>query len=60
MRLYRIEKRGEFWHALGGEPEQTIGTSEDQSTVLLVARRVAARNEGEVHLCDEAGKLETI
>jgi hypothetical protein len=28
--------------------------------VLLVARRVAARNEGEVHVCDEAGKLETI
>ena len=60
MKLYRIVKCGELWDALGGEPEHIIGASDDRSTVLLVARRVAARNEGEVHLCDEAGKLETI
>jgi hypothetical protein len=60
MKLYRIVRHDGLWHVRTGEPEHAIGASDDREHLTQLARKLAARSEGEVHVCDEAGKLEVI
>jgi hypothetical protein len=57
MRLYRIRRRDGFWEVLAGD--MAIAAVEEREELIQLARKVAARNNGELYVCDEAGKLET-
>ena len=56
MKLYRIRRRNGFWEVLVGD--MAIAASEDREELIQLARKVAARHDGELYICDEAGKLE--
>ena len=56
MKLYRIRRRYGVWEVLAGD--MTIAASEDREELIQLARKVAARNDGELYVCDKAGKLE--
>jgi len=60
VKLYRIVRFDGLWQALTGEPEHPIAASDDREGLTQVARKLAARYQGEVHVCDDAGKLEVI
>jgi hypothetical protein len=56
MKLYRIRWRDALWHVFSGE--ESIATSDDRDQLVQVARKVAARNFGELYVCDKRGRLE--
>ena len=58
MKLYRIVLRDGVWQASCGQT--AIGASDDREQLIQLARKVAARNDGELYVCDAAGKLEAI
>ena len=60
MKRYRIVRRDDLWHALGGDPEHSMVASDDRDGLTALARKLAARHAGEVHVYDEAGKLDVI
>jgi hypothetical protein len=60
MKLYRVVKRDGAWLVLGGEPEHSIASSEERDELILLARKVAARNKGELYMYDEKSKLELV
>jgi hypothetical protein len=60
MKLYRIVWSEGVWQAWSGDPEHAIAASDDRECLISVARTLAARHEGEVHVCDGAGRLEII
>ena len=56
MKLYRIRRTHGFWELLAGD--MAIAASEDREELIQLARKVAARHDGELYVCDDAGKLE--
>jgi hypothetical protein len=56
MKLYRIRRLHGFWEVL--VDDMAIAASKDREELIQLARKVAARNNGELYVCDEAGKLE--
>jgi hypothetical protein len=60
MKLYRIVYSEGVWQAWAGEPEHAVAASDDRDQLTQVARQLAARHAGEVHVHDAAGDLEII
>ena len=60
MKLYRIVYSEGVWQAWAGEPEHAVAASDDRDQLMQVARQLAARHAGEVHVHDAAGDLEII
>jgi len=60
MKLYRIVKRDGTWYVVGGEPEHPIASSDERDQLIQLARRVAARHQGELYVYDEKFKLEFV
>lgn len=60
MKLYRVVRREGVWHAVGGDPEHAIAASNDRDALILLARRVAARQKGELYVYDEECRLELV
>lgn len=60
MKLYRIVKRKGVWQVLAGEPEHAISAGDDRDSLITLARKIAARHDGEVYVSDEAGNLEIV
>ena len=58
MKLYRIRWRDGLWHVLCGE--ESIAASEDRDQLIQVARKVVARHDGELYVCNKGGSLEAM
>jgi hypothetical protein len=59
MKVYRIVWRDGVWLTLGGD-EHAICACENRDALIELTRKVAARHNGEVYVCDQMGRLEVV